>query len=137
MKRRETYPQDDLVKDDYLTLSEVAQNFGVSLSVIRRKVGEGNMFPGAKKVPAPWTGAGAMWVIPRSEATSVSLQELAPRTYKRRLVHKREPYDQDKDGSTSPTTRSALEARMSALEDRMSVVERHLIRLFDHIDGHS
>lgn len=125
-KRGKTDIHSDRTDDDYVTLSEVARMHGLSVATIRRRILEGDTFPGAKKVPAPSLGAGEIWLVPRSEVESVSLEQVSPRTYYGRPINKHEPYGEDV--SVSSTSVRALEARVSALE-------QHMLRLLDRISN--
>jgi|ERR1700733_1407190 len=109
--------------DDYIAAAEVARLYGVSVHTIRRRIVEGTIFPGAKKEPAPSTGAGEMWVIPRSEVGSISLREISPRTYYKELT-RLEPSAKDEHGSVGE-----LYARASILENRVSVLEQQVVKL--------
>jgi hypothetical protein len=114
--------------DDYIAAAEVARLYGVSVHTIRRRIVEGTIFPGAKKEPAPGTGAGEMWVIPRSEVGSTSLREISPRTYYKGLTQL-EPSAKDEHGSLSSIAVSELYARASILENRVSVLEQQVVKL--------
>lgn len=46
------------------------------MSTVRRRITEGKLFPGAKKVEL---GYGERWLIPLAEAEAVSLADLSPK----------------------------------------------------------
>jgi hypothetical protein len=110
--------------EDYIAAGAVARMHGVSMQLIRQRIKEGDIFPGAKKQPAPGTGPGEMWVIPRSEVESVSLKEISPRTYYMRSANKLESSDEDEHGSVSSLSPSELRERVIAMEARVSAIEQ-------------
>jgi hypothetical protein len=121
METREAALLDD---EDYLAVVDVAKMFGVSVATIRRRIQEGDLFPGATKRPAPGIPVEERWVIPRSEVELVSLREISPRTYYRRSENKLESSDKDEHGSVSSPSPSEL----IALEARVSAIEQHLLK---------
>jgi hypothetical protein len=78
-KKQADQPNESATDDDYMWAATVARMYGVSVSTVRRRILEGVVFPGAKKMSMPHYGAGEVWMIPRSEVESVSLKDLSPR----------------------------------------------------------
>lgn len=97
--------------DDYVLPVELAKKHGISTLTVLRRVKEGNVFPGAKKVQLSF---GERWLIPRAEAESVSLQELSPRKHSTRRRETSEP--SASTAFSGPSTIDELEQRVSVLE---------------------
>jgi hypothetical protein len=108
----------DAKDNRYVTLQVVARTYGVSTQTVRRRVLEGTLFQGAKKIPGPAAGS-EIWVIPHSEAAAISLTDLSPRTYHYRPTRQAVPQH---DHHSTPL--SMLEDRVATLEKLVQVLER-------------
>jgi hypothetical protein len=105
---------DPIIEDNqYVALSEIARRYHVSMSTMRRRIAEGKLFPGAKKVPA-YIGDGEQWVIPRAEAEVLSLEELSPKVYRSRRVQS--VVSEHASPQSDPEHLRSLEARVARLE---------------------
>jgi hypothetical protein len=113
-KKQAEQSNESATDDDYMWAATVARMYGVSVSTVRRRILEGVVFPGAKKMPMPLYGAGEVWMIPRSEVASVSLKDLSLRAHYRHAKSTGEDHGHDQT-----TSLSALEKRLSTLEALM------------------
>jgi hypothetical protein len=84
MGRQNTTHQQVDQDNDYIAAAEVARAHNVSIHTIRRRIREGDIFKGAKKAPSVG-GDGEIWIIPRSEVKSVSLREISPKLYQKKI----------------------------------------------------
>ncbi|NKE55353.1 hypothetical protein FXN61_00330 [Lentzea sp. PSKA42] len=71
--------------DGYVYAVSLARRHGVSMSTVRRRIKEGVLFPGARKLA---TAAGEQWMIPQAEAWNVKIDRISPRAHHRRLSAK-------------------------------------------------
>ncbi|WP_189148182.1 helix-turn-helix domain-containing protein [Streptomyces lacrimifluminis] len=91
--------------EDYVSIASVAKKYGVSKSTVRRRVKEGKLFPGAKRVEYDH---GQAWLIPQREAESVSLENLSPRPRPRK---------------------QNISSTLESLDERIAVLERLLPKI--------
>jgi hypothetical protein len=118
-KKQADQSNESATGDDYIWAATVARMYGVSASTVRRRILEGAIFPGAKKMPMPFSGAGEVWMIPRSEVVSLSLEDLSPRAHYRRAKATREAHDQATRGRS--------------LEERVGVLETLMVKVLDRL----
>jgi hypothetical protein len=105
----------------YVQASEVAKKFDISSHTIRRRILEGKIFPGAKKVQM---GFGEIWLIPKAIAESVSLKDISPKIYQDRYENKMTSSDKGSVDISSPQS-----VKIKELEERIGVLERLVLKL--------
>jgi hypothetical protein len=112
-----------MASQEYISASEVATQYGVSLSTVRRRISEGKIFKGAKKRKMD---VGERWFIPRSEVDNLSLEEISPKLFQEKRKSSVHPINYNNSSSSELTIRS--------LEERVARLERLLIKVLDKLD---
>ena len=105
--------------EDYIVATEVAKKFGVSIHTIRRRMQEGKLFKGAIKVKL---SSGERWLIPRSEISHLSMEQVSPRLFQERYKNRFEELHTKAEEQLSP------KSNQRSLEERVSVLERLLLK---------
>ncbi|MFG2377600.1 hypothetical protein ACGFY9_39845 [Streptomyces sp. NPDC048504] len=101
--------------EDLVSIASLAKKHGVSKSTVRRRVKEGKLFPGAKRVEYDH---GQAWLIPQREAESVSLEDLSPR-----------PRHQKQGTSYALERTQNISSTLESLDERIAVLERLLPKI--------